>query len=99
MAKIKQLFLLMCLLVSVFSYSQIIVGAERTNSYIQLIQEKKIAIVGNQSSLIQKKHLVDSLLKRNINIIKVFSPEMVLEELKMLELRLKTELMKKQEFL
>ena len=42
MAKIKQLFLLLCLLVSVFSYSQIIVGAERTNSYIQLIQEKKI---------------------------------------------------------
>ena len=75
MAKIKQLFLLMYLLVSVFSYSQIIVGAERTNSYIKLIQEKKIAIVGNQSSLIQKKHLVDSLLKRNINIIKVFSPE------------------------
>ena len=75
MAKIKQLLLLLCLLVSVLSFSQIIVGAERTNSYIPLIKEKKIAIVGNQSSLIQKKHLVDSLLKSNISIIKVFSPE------------------------
>ena len=75
MAKIKQLFLLLCLLTSVLSYSQIMVGAERINSYLPLLQEKKIAIVGNQSSLIQKKHLVDSLLIRNINIIKVFSPE------------------------
>ena len=75
MAKIKQLFLLLCLLTSVLSYSQIMVGAERINSYLPLLQEKKIAIVGNQSSLIQKKHLVDSLLSRNINIIKVFSPE------------------------
>ena len=75
MAKIKQLLLLLCLLTSVLSYSQIMVGAERINSYLPLLQEKKIAIVGNQSSLIQKKHLVDSLLSRNINIIKVFSPE------------------------
>ena len=75
MAKIKQLLLLLCLLTSVLSYSQIMVGAERINSYLPLLQEKKIAIVGNQSSLIQKKHLVDSLLIRNINIIKVFSPE------------------------
>jgi len=75
MAKIKQLFLLLCLLTSVLSYSQIMVGAERINSYLPLLQGKKIAIVGNQSSLIQKKHLVDSLLTRNINIVKVFSPE------------------------
>ena len=75
MAKIKQIFLLLCVLLSVFSYSQIIVAAERTYKYIPLLKNQQVAIVGNQSSMIQKTHLVDSLLKRKIHIVKVFSPE------------------------
>ena len=75
MAKIKQIFLLSCVLISVFSYSQIKVGAERTNIYIPLLKKQKVAIVGNQTSMIDKTHLVDSLLKRKVNIVKVFSPE------------------------
>ena len=75
MAKIKQIFLLLCLLLSVFSYSQIKVAAERTNKYIPLLKNQKVAIVGNQSSMIHKTHLVDSLLRRKVHIVKVFSPE------------------------
>ena len=75
MAKIKQIFLLSCLLLSVFSYSQIKVAAERTNKYIPLLKNQKVAIVGNQSSMIHKTHLVDSLLRRKVHIVKVFSPE------------------------
>lgn len=75
MAKIKQIFILLCVLLSVFSYSQIKVAAERTNIYIPLLQKQKVAIVGNQSSLINSTHLVDSLLSRKVNIVKVFSPE------------------------
>ncbi len=75
MAKIKQIFLLLCVLLSVFSYSQIKVAAERTNIYIPLLKKQNVAIVGNQSSLIQNTHLVDSLLSREVHIVKVFSPE------------------------
>ena len=35
---------------------------ERTNKYIPLLKNQKVAIVGNQSSMIYKTHLVDSLL-------------------------------------
>lgn len=34
-----------------------------------------MAILANPTSIIGKKHLVDSLLKRGINIVKVFGPE------------------------
>lgn len=56
-------------------------GAEQTNLYINLLKDKKVAIVGNQTSVIQKQnkkgftHLVDSLLSLNINVKKVFAPE------------------------
>ena len=75
MAKIKQIFIILCLLLSLFSNSQIIVGAERTNKYIPLLDGKNVAIVGNQTSMIVDKHLVDSLIIRNVNIVKVFAPE------------------------
>ncbi|MBT3418127.1 MAG: DUF1343 domain-containing protein [Flavobacteriales bacterium] len=75
MAKIKQIFLLFSLLLSVLSYSQIKVAAERTNSYIPLLKQQKIAVVGNQSSRIGNTHLVDSLITLGIDIAKVFSPE------------------------
>jgi len=75
MAKIKQIFLLFSLLLSVLSYSQIKVAAERTNIYIPLLKQQKIAIVGNQSSRIGNTHLVDSLITLGIDVVKVFSPE------------------------
>ncbi|PKV49902.1 uncharacterized protein YbbC (DUF1343 family) [Aquimarina sp. MAR_2010_214] len=61
----------------------IIVGANLTDDYIPILENKKVAIVGNQTSVIFKDsitnqnyvHLVDSLLSRNIKIQKVFAPE------------------------
>ncbi len=57
-----------------FNYN-IITGAENTNEYLSLIKEKRVAIVANQTSIIGKQHLVDSLLSLGINITKVFAPE------------------------
>jgi uncharacterized protein YbbC (DUF1343 family) len=57
-------------------------GAARTDLYIKLLKGKNLAIVGNQTSIIEKRnknleasHLVDSLLSLEINIKKVFAPE------------------------
>ncbi|MDG1331054.1 MAG: DUF1343 domain-containing protein [Crocinitomicaceae bacterium] len=55
--------------------AQVSVGAEQTTDYLPLLQDKKVGIVGNQSSLIGETHLVDSLLSLEINVMKVFSPE------------------------
>jgi len=51
------------------------VGAERTEQYLTILQNKNIAVLANQSSLIGRTHLVDSLLKLSIDIKKVFCPE------------------------
>ena len=58
----------------------IIVGANQTEKYLPLLNGKRVGIVANQTSVIFKNdntytHLVDSLVKLNIDIKKVFSPE------------------------
>ncbi len=65
----------------------ILTGAQQTVIYFPLIQNKNIAIVANQTSVIFKgknlktkdksnyTHLVDSLLSLKIRVKKVFSPE------------------------
>ena len=68
--------------------NKIIVGAESINEYKPLLLSKKIGIVANHTSVIFKStnrllanenidytHLVDSLLKLNIEIKKIFTPE------------------------
>jgi uncharacterized protein YbbC (DUF1343 family) len=50
-------------------------GAERTTEYLYLLKGRKVAVFANQTSMIGKTHLVDSLLKLNIKVIKIFSPE------------------------
>lgn len=50
-------------------------GADQTEVYLPLLKNKQIGIVSNQTSLIGKMHLIDSLLSLRINIKKVFCPE------------------------
>jgi uncharacterized protein YbbC (DUF1343 family) len=62
------------------SSEEIIIAANRTESYLPLLEGKKVGIVGNQTSVIFKPegqhiHLVDSLLKHNVSVKKVFAPE------------------------
>jgi uncharacterized protein YbbC (DUF1343 family) len=50
-------------------------GAEQTEKYLLLLKGKRVAIMANQTSVIGKTHLVDSLKTLGINIVKVFGPE------------------------
>lgn len=50
-------------------------GAEQTELYIDKLKGKRVAIVGNQTSVIKTRHLVDTLLSLKIDVKKVFSPE------------------------
>lgn len=55
--------------------SKIITGADQTEKYVPYLKGKRVAVLGNPTSIIGRKHLVDSLLARGINIVKVFGPE------------------------
>ena len=53
----------------------ILTGAEQTEKYLSLLKGKRVAILANQTTIIGKIHLVDSLQKLGVNIVKVFGPE------------------------
>ena len=54
---------------------EIITGADQTEKYLPLLKGKRVAILGNQTSIIGNTHLVDSLQSLGIHIVKVFGPE------------------------
>ena len=60
--------------------SNVIVGANQISKYENILQNKRIAIVANHTSVIFKKdlghtHLVDSLIKLDLDVRKIFAPE------------------------
>ncbi|MBC8266602.1 MAG: DUF1343 domain-containing protein [Flavobacteriales bacterium] len=77
MAKITQIFFLIFYLLffSCQKERTLKLGVERTTSYLPLLENKKVGVVGNQTSMIGNTHLVDSLLSLGIDVVKVFSPE------------------------
>ncbi len=50
-------------------------GADQTEKYLPLLKGKRVAVMANQTTIIGNTHLVDSLQKLGINIVKVFGPE------------------------
>jgi uncharacterized protein YbbC (DUF1343 family) len=53
----------------------IITGAEQPDKYLPYLKGKRVAMLANQTTIIGKKHLVDSLKALGVNIVKVFGPE------------------------
>lgn len=53
----------------------IVVGAQKMDVFIPLLKDKSVGIVGNQSSLVDGVHLVDTLVNSGVNVKRVFSPE------------------------
>lgn len=70
------------LLILLFSISMFLIkaqtvipGADQTERYLPLLMNKSVGVVCNHSALIQQTHLVDSLLKSGIRVVKIFAPE------------------------
>lgn len=55
--------------------STITPGAERVEVYLPYLKGKSVAVFANQTSLVNGTHLVDTLIKRGIKIVKIFGPE------------------------
>ena len=75
----KKYLLLFCLLNLFFIFSiaqtKIIPGAERVDVYVPMLKGKSVAVFANQTSMVRRTHLVDTLVKRGIKVVKIFSPE------------------------
>jgi uncharacterized protein YbbC (DUF1343 family) len=50
-------------------------GAEQINQYLSYLKGKRVAMMANQTTIVGSSHLVDTLRKLGINIVKVFGPE------------------------
>ncbi|MDB5275490.1 MAG: hypothetical protein JWR61_445 [Ferruginibacter sp.] len=54
---------------------RIIPGAERMEVYLPLLKGKSVAVFANQTSMVGSMHLVDTLVKSGIKVVKIFGPE------------------------
>jgi len=50
-------------------------GAEQMNKYLPYLKGKRVAMMANQTTIVGTSHLVDTLRKSGIQIVKVFGPE------------------------
>ena len=81
----KRIFILSLLIaVSLSAFAQTVkrstqcavkTGAESLEEYLPLLKGKKVAVLTNQTGIIGKTHLVDSLVSLGINVVAILSPE------------------------
>ena len=55
--------------------AEVFPGAWSTETYLPLLKGKRVGILVNQTSTIGKTHLIDSLVSRGVNVVKIFAPE------------------------
>ncbi len=67
--------LVFCCLVNVCFSQLVTVGAERLEEYLPKLENQKIALVANQTSLVEGIHLLDKLLEKDVNVVKVLTLE------------------------
>lgn len=56
-------------------YEDIICGAQQTAIYLPLLKDKRVALVTNASGIVNGVHLVDTLMKLKVHLVKIFGPE------------------------
>ena len=50
-------------------------AAMQLEDYLPLLDGKRVGVVGNQTSIVGKTHLVDTLLSLGVNVRKIYTPE------------------------
>jgi uncharacterized protein YbbC (DUF1343 family) len=55
--------------------SKVSVGAEQLNELLPILDGKRVGLVVNNTSLVGKTHLADTLVSRKVNVKKIFGPE------------------------
>jgi uncharacterized protein YbbC (DUF1343 family) len=53
----------------------LVTGADQTSAYLGYLQGKRVGILVNQTSIIGRTPLVDSLVALGVNVVRIFGPE------------------------
>jgi uncharacterized protein YbbC (DUF1343 family) len=54
---------------------EVLVGARQLDKVLPLLEKKRVALVVNNTSLVGKTHLVDTLASSGVQLVKIFGPE------------------------
>ncbi|MDE6540422.1 MAG: DUF1343 domain-containing protein [Muribaculaceae bacterium] len=54
---------------------EVIVGAARTEKYLPLLKDKRVALFSNHTGMVDDRHTLDILLDNKVNVVCIFSPE------------------------
>lgn len=70
-------FLCTCVQSFASTNETLVLGAERMDVITRLLKGKRVGLIINQTSILEKQqmHLLDAMLENGINVIKVFAPE------------------------
>lgn len=71
----KYITLFICWLAVLQATAQVKKGADRLEELFPLLENKRISLVVNQTSLVQNVHLLDTLYNKGVHITQVFAPE------------------------
>lgn len=70
-----RILLLISVITTTVSAQKIKPGAYQITDYVNIIEDKKVGVVANQSSELNGISLVDTLISLDQNIVRIFSPE------------------------
>lgn len=62
-------------IVTGFDNGRVVPAAERLDQYLPLLKGKKVAVFANHTSIAGTSNLVDTLVKKGVNITVIFGPE------------------------
>lgn len=71
----KYITLFICWLAVLQATAQVKNGADRLEELFPLLENKRISLIVNQTSLVQNVHLLDTLYNKGVHITQVFAPE------------------------
>ncbi len=73
----KRLLATLLILLAVQSYAsaEVVVGAARHKLYIDLLDDKRVALFSNHTGMVGSRHTLDLLIDEGVNVVAIFSPE------------------------
>lgn len=76
MRRFALLVVLLCSLFASATAQEVMVGATDTDSYMPLVEGKRVAILANHTAMYSsEEHIVDMMHREGVNIVGIFSPE------------------------
>ena len=76
MRRFALLVVLLCCLFASATAQEVMVGATDTESYMPLVEGKRVAILANHTAMYSsEEHIVDMMHREGVNIVGIFSPE------------------------